>query len=135
MSVQENKEIARRWNEEVYNNGNLDVIDELAADDYINHHTGRDRAGHKRQTAEIQAAFSDSGITLEEIVPEGDMVAVRWHTHGTHTDEYMGVPATGKVITSHGVSMYRIAGGKIVEDVAVIDELSVMRQLGLVPST
>jgi len=80
------------------------------------------------------AAFTDGGITLEEIVAEGDMVVVRWRMHGTHTGEYMGVPPTGKVITNHGMSMYRIAGGKIVEDWAVMDMLGVMQQLGLVPS-
>jgi predicted ester cyclase len=62
------------------------------------------------------------------------MVAVRWRMHGTHTGEYMGVPPTGKVITTPGMSMYRIAGGKIVEDWSVMDQLGSMQQLGLVPS-
>lgn len=134
MSVQENKEIVRRWNEETINNGNLDVIDELAAENYINHNGGLDRAAHKQMMAEMVAAFSGGGITLEEIVAEGDMVAVRWRMHGTHTGEYMGVPPTGKVITTPGMSMYRIAGGKIVEDWSVMDQLGSMQQLGLVPS-
>jgi steroid delta-isomerase-like uncharacterized protein len=135
MSVQGNKEIVRRWNEEVINNGNLDVIDELAAENYINHNGGLDRAAHKQQMARMGAAFSDGEIVLEETVAEGDMVSVRWRMRGTHTGEYMGVPATGKQIVTPGMSMYRIAGGKIAEDWSVMDMLGVMQQLGLVPST
>ena len=134
MSVQENKEIVRRWNEEVLNDGNLDVIDELAAENYVNHTGELDRDAHKQRQAEMTAPFTDGGITLDGIVAEGDIVAIRWRMHGTHTGEYMGVPATGKVITTSGMSMYRIVDGKIVDDWNVFDMLGVMQQLGLVPS-
>lgn len=119
MSEQENKEIVRRWNEETYNERNLDVIDELAADDYINHNGDADRARYKALAAEMMAAYTDGGITLQEIVAQGDMVAVSWRMYGTHTGEFMGVPATGREEVYQGVSMYRIADGKIVEDWSV----------------
>jgi len=134
MSIQENKEIVRRWNEAVINDGNLDVIDELAAENYVNHNGGFDRVAHKQQMAQMRAAFSGGGITLEKLVAEGDMVTARWRMHGTHTGEYMGVPATGKEVATQGMSMYRIADGKIVEDWSVMDMLGVMQQLGLVPA-
>lgn len=119
MSEKENKEIVRRWNEEVYSERNLDVIDELAADDYINHAGDVDRAGYKAFVAEMLAAYDDSGITLGEIVAQDDKVAVSWRLHATHTGEYRGMPATGKEEVYQGVSMYRIANGKIVEDWSV----------------
>ena len=116
------------------NDGNLDVIDELAAENYVNHTGELDRDAHKQRQAEMMAPFTDGGITLDGIVAEGDIVAIRWRMHGTHTGEYMGVPATGKVITTSGMSMYRIVDGKIVDDWNVFDMLGVMQQLGLVPS-
>lgn len=134
MSVQENKEIVRRWNEEVINDGKLEVLDELAAEDYVNHNGELDLAAHKQMMAQLAAGFSDSGITLEEIIAEGDMVAIRWTMHGTHTGAYMGVPATGKVITTPGMSMYRLVDGKVVDDWSVMDMLGAMQQLGVVPS-
>jgi predicted ester cyclase len=119
VSEQENKEIVRRWNEETYNERNLDVIDELAAADYINHSGDVDRARYKAVATEILSAYTDGGITLGEIVAQGDMVAVSWRLYGTHTGEYMGVPPTGREEVYQGVSMYRIADGKIVEDWSV----------------
>jgi steroid delta-isomerase-like uncharacterized protein len=119
MSEQENKEIVRRWNEETYNERNLDVIDELAADDYINHNGDIDRARYKALVTEMMAAYTDGGITLGEIVAQDDRVAVSWRLYGTHTGEFRGVPATGREEVFQGVSMYRITDGKIVEDWSV----------------
>ena len=134
MSIQENKEIVRRWNEEVINDGKLDVLDELAAKNYVNHNGELNFAAHKQMMAGMAAGFSDGKIVLEEIVAEGDIVAIRWRMHGRHTGEYMGVPATGKVITTPGMSMYRIVDGKVVDDWNVMDMLGAMQQLGVVPS-
>jgi predicted ester cyclase len=121
MSVEENKEVVRRWNEEGWSEGNLDVIDELAAEDYIHHRSGLDRAGTKQNRAETLAAFS-GGITLEKIVGQGDMVAVSWRMHYRQTAEFKGVAPTGEEGTIHGISMYRLADGKIVEDWSVAEE-------------
>ncbi|MFN2272393.1 MAG: ester cyclase [Anaerolineae bacterium] len=122
MSVEENKEIVRRWNEEAYNGRNPEVVDELAAEDYINHNSGADRAAHKQSVVDALAASSDLEITLEDIIAQEGMVAVHWRLAGTRTGEYRGQPTSGEKISYHGISMYRLVGGKIVEDWSVAEE-------------
>ena len=134
MSVEENKAIAKRWNEELMNKGNLDIIDELGDVNYVNHSDDSDRAAFRQSIAESQASFSGGGITIEDTIAEGDKVAIRWTLRGTHTGAFMGVPATGKQVTFTGVSIYRIANGKIVEDWPNVDWLGLMQQLGAIPS-
>ena len=133
MSVEENKAIAKRWNEEVYNTGNVDVIDELAAANYIQYAQNQDREAYKQGVIKARAAFSDGGITIEDTIAEGDKVVVRWTMHGTHIGEFWGIPPTGKKFTMSGISIYRIEDGKIVEDWANSDTLGMMRQLGVIP--
>ena len=132
MSVEENKAIVKRWNERLWK-GNVDVIDELADDSYVNHTLGGDREGYKQYVISLQGAFSDASITLEDAIAEGDKVVIRWSMQSTHTGEYMGIPATGKRATITGISIYRIAGGKIVEDWSNADFLGFMQQLGVIP--
>ena len=120
MSVQENKEIVRRWNEEGWNEGNLDVIDELAAEDYIDRSSGLGRAATKQNRAELLAAFSGE-LTLEKLVGQGDMVAACWRMRVRQTAEFRGEAPTGEESTMHGISMYRLADGKIVEDWSVVE--------------
>ena len=133
MSAKENKAIVKRWNEEVWNKGNLDVIDELADASYINHADGGDREAFKQYAMTIRTAFSDGSIAIEDMVAEGDKVAVRWTMLGTHTAEYMGIPATGKRIKTTGISICRLVEGKIVEDWSNMDALGFLQQLGVVP--
>ena len=132
MSLEENKAIAKRWNE-VVNKGNVDVIDELAATNYINRASNADREAHKRWVIGWRAANPDVGITIEDTIAEGDKVVVRWTMHGTHIGEFWGIPPTGKKFTMSGISIYRIEDGKIVEDWANSDTLGMMRQLGVIP--
>jgi steroid delta-isomerase-like uncharacterized protein len=134
MSVEENKAIVKRWNEELINKGNLDIIDELGDVNYVIHPSGRDRAAFRQSAAEMDASFSESSIAIEDTIAEGDKVAIRWTLRWTHTGEYMGIPATGKQVTITGTSIYRVANGKIVEDWANVDMLGMMQQLGAIPS-
>jgi steroid delta-isomerase-like uncharacterized protein len=133
MSAKENKAIVKRWNEEIWNKGNVDIIDELGAANYINRSNNYDRAAFRQWAVGFRAAFSEGGITIEDMIAEGDKVAVRWTMHGTHTGEFMGISATGKQLTGTGISIYRIANGKIVEDWSNSDELGMMQQLGVIP--
>ena len=136
MSVEENKAIARRWNEEIWSQGNLATIDELLAPDFTFNYptTGAapDREGYKQTVADWSAPCSDVQSITEEAVAEGDKVVVRWTWSGTHTGDYMGVAPTGKRLTITGVSILRIVGGKIVEEWGEMDNLGLMGQLGLV---
>jgi predicted ester cyclase len=115
-----NKALVRRFVEEL-DKGNLDVIDELLAPDFVDRSLlpGQepDRESFKRSVAEMQAPFSDTNITIDEQVAEGDKV-VTWYTASSTHDRgpLMGIPPTGRRTTFTGVYLHRIVGGKIVEE-------------------
>lgn len=133
----ENKAIARRVFEDVWNKNNLDAIDELYAPDVVNHElppglpSGAE--GTKAYFGMFLAAFPNTQMTVEDQVAEGDKVVTRWTARGTHTGELMGIPPTGKQVTVTGIGLDRIAGGRIVEEWGEFDMMSMMQQLGVVP--
>lgn len=135
---EENKALARRYNEEVWNNRNLDVIDELMADDMVDHALppeippGPD--GAKAFVGMYVNAFPDVKITIDDLVAEGDKVVTRWTATGRHEGELMGIPATGKQVTVTGIDITRYSGGKIVEHWGEFDQMGMMQQLGVVPA-
>lgn len=134
MSIEENKAVARRWNDEIWNKGNLAAIDELMATDFIWHSAppgvAPDREGLK-QSAVSLSSFADIHCATKDMVAEGDKVAVRWTWSGSHTGEYIGITPTGKRVTMTGISIIRIVGGKIVEEWDESDNLGFMEQLGV----
>ena len=130
MSLEENKAIVNRWNQE-YHAGNLEVFEELLAEDYRVGEMGREE--HKQRTIAVQGAFSDNGFEAHDVIAEGDKVVVRWTMYGTHTGEWAGIPPTHKVITNTGINIYRLRDGKIVEEWSSMDTLGVMQQLGVIP--
>jgi predicted ester cyclase len=131
MSVEENKAIARRWNDELFNKGNPDIIDELADANYVMHPGMVDREGFKQ--IDLGAVLSDLSITMEDMIAEDDRVAFRATVRGKHTGEYMGAPPTGKQVTLTVISIYQIKDGKIVEDWTSGDMLGFYKQLGITP--
>ena len=133
MSIEENKAIARRWNEELFNNANADIIDELGHIDYVSHPGMTSREAFKQSMVQGGAGGADWSITIDDILAEGDRVAFRWTAHVTHTGEYMGVAPTGKRLTWTGLSIYRIADGQVIEDWHINDQLGFFKQLGITP--
>jgi len=138
MSAKENKALVRRFIKEL-NKGKaaaMAVIDELYATDWVGHSgMGRDMYGikdNKQYTSEFFKAFPDLHFTIDDLVAEGDKVAVRWTSTGTHKGEFMGRPPTNKKVTIWGIHIDRIAGGKVVEEWSRWDTLGLMQQLGLV---
>ena len=136
MTVEENKDIARRWNDEVYDKGNLAALDELFATNFVWHYAppgvAPNREGYKQENVtNVRAAFTDIQCTVEDMVSEGEKVAVRWAWRGTHTGEFWGSVPTGKQATMSGISILRIVGGKIVEEWSESDNLGFMQQLGM----
>jgi predicted ester cyclase len=81
----------------------------------------------------LHCAFPDLHLTIEDLIAEGDKVASRDTNSGTHRGAFMGVAATGKAVTYNETFIARFAAGRIVESWAIVDALSLMRQLGLVP--
>ncbi len=136
MSVEENKALARRVLEEMFNKGNLDVADELLAPDYVDHDPAMPEDihgpdGFKQYVSGYRSAFSDLHVEIEEQVAEGDLVATRWTGTGTHDGELAGIPPTGNRVTLPGMEIVRISGGKLVEGWEGYDSMNLMRQLGV----
>ena len=134
---EDNKAIARRFFE-CWVEGDLDGFDEIVAPDVIDHdpynpHGGEGLDGLKKFVAMYREAFPDINFTIEDQVAEGDMVATRWVGTGTMKGELMGLEPNGKQSTVPGISIDRIENGKIVERWAEVNELSALRQIGLLP--
>ena len=135
------KAAARRWVEEVWNEGNLDSLRELASDNYVCHDpftesaVGTDRAGQEKLLELSRTAFPDLQTSIEDLIVDGNRVVARWRVVGTHQGEFLGVPATGVEATVLGMSIYRFAEGQIAEEWKVWDALGLMRQLGVVAAT
>ncbi len=138
MSVEENKAVELRFFEEVVNKGNLAVIDEIVAANFVGRSAlpgvAPDREGYKQFFAMAHSAFPDFHSTLEDMIAEGDKVVQRFTVRGTHKGEWMGIAPTGKQIEVGGIAIHRLAGGKIVEDWTSMDMLGMMQQLGVIPS-
>ena len=137
MSAEENKAIVRRfWG--VWEEGNIDLVDELLAPDYINHTpatpdqpTGPE--GVKGVVAMFRSAMPDLKVIVEDMIAEGDKVAVRYTLEGTHEGELFGVPPTGQRLSIKSISVERVSAGKVREHWRVTDSLDMMQQLGVIP--
>ena len=136
MSTEENKALLRRY-QEAYNTNNLDALDQLVAADLITHSLmpglPAGREGGKQIHRMTMAAIPDLYTAIEDLLAEGDKVVMRFTATGTFKNEFIGLPPTGKPIKFTGISIFRVAGGKIVEHWGQEDELGLMRQLGAIP--
>lgn len=132
-----NKEILGRMYEEAINGGNLDLIDDLLADDFVEHEAfpglEPNREGVKRLFAASLAAFGDFRMEPWQYVEEGDLVVAWVQMTGTHQGEFMGVPASGNKIDLLLVDMVRIRDGRISEHWGCSDSMVLMQQLGAMP--
>lgn len=140
MSEQEIRSIAERFIREVWSvDGNVEVADELLAEDYaiLGIPPGLPwpptREGEKQWAMAFRSAL---GIRSEvqDVLVDSDRAAIHWKTTGTHKGEIFGVPATGKSFTIHGVSLIRVRDGKVVENRTIADQMGLMQQLGVAPS-
>jgi steroid delta-isomerase-like uncharacterized protein len=136
-SLQEqNKEIARRGFEEILSKRHYELAEQLYAKDFINHGIQRNITLEEDQAAlkGWHQAFPDGVIIPEKLIAEGDLVAIYWIARGTNTGTGNGLPATGKKAELAGITIWRIVDGKIKEEWSAFDQLSMMRQLGLLPA-
>jgi steroid delta-isomerase-like uncharacterized protein len=135
MSQKDKEILIKRYFEEVWNNGNLDVLDEIISSDYINHTPGMPNpvpgpAGLKPIVAGIRKAFPDLKYLIKNIVISDDQVAVHTTMTGTHTGAFFGTAPTNKAIEVNQMQIERIVNNQIVEHWRVTDELSLLKQLG-----
>jgi len=138
--IERNKEVARRWSEELWGRGNLAAADEIISSDYVRHDPGDPFPAHgpedvKRIVTMLRAMLPDLRIEVEAMVAEGDLVVSRYTATGTDTVGFMGMAPTGKTIRTPAIQMFRFANGKIVESWAARDDLGTLRQLGHWPPT
>lgn len=137
---EENKSLAHRFIDEVYNKGNLDFIDEVVAPNWVEHDPSSPEGmsssleGAKRFVEMYRNAFPDIQITVEDLIAEKNKVVTRWTARGTHQGELMGIPPSGNRVEVTGINIDRIEGGKVVESWSNYDTLGMMQQIGAVPS-
>ena len=138
MSPEENKAIVRRfWG--VWEEGNIDLVDELLAPDYLNHTpaspdqpTGPE--GVKGLVAMFRSAMPDLKVIIEDMIAEGEKVATYYTLEGTHEGELFGVPPTGQRLSIKSIAVERVSDGRIREHWRVTDSLDMMQQLGVIPA-
>jgi steroid delta-isomerase-like uncharacterized protein len=137
MSKEENKANSQRMVEEVANGGNYSIIGELISPDYVVHlPDGEDYRGidgAKRYFTEMRTAAPDMHTTIEDMVAEGDIVAARFTSSGTHKGNFMGISPTGKKFTLQGANIVRYKNDKQAEVWLFYNILNILQQLGIAP--
>ena len=122
---------------DIFNTGDLTPVEDLLADDYIEHDLppGIEQGvtGFRQLVAMYRSAFPDVRSRVEQVVAQADLVAARLVTTGTHTGTLMGIPATGKKINIQEFHVCRFANGKCVEHWGLVDMMTMMQQLGVAP--
>jgi steroid delta-isomerase-like uncharacterized protein len=135
---EDNKALVRRYFEEIWDKGNLDLIDELFTTNFVRHGPTategevRGLEGFKALVSMYRSAFPDLRVPIEDLIAEGDRVVTRWRAHGTHQGELLGNAPTGNQVSVTGMLIDRISGGKIEEEWVDYDTLHFMQQVGAV---
>lgn len=136
-SLEQNKALMRNYIEEAWNKGNLDFIDKNFSSDFVSHGTfpgqPTNRDSVKSVISTVRNAIPDLHITIEDMLAEGDKVASRWVTKGTHKGDLMGAKPTGNKISVSETTVVRVKDGKVVEGWANRDDLGFLQQIGLIP--
>jgi len=135
---EQNKAIARRW-AQVWAPSGLGIVDELAAPDLMVAYPVlpeplRGPAAFKVRLTQFYVGIPDVTVSVEDVIAEGDQVALRWTFRGTHQGALAGIPPTGRSVAVTAISIYRIANGKVVEEIGVEDALGLLQQLGVLPT-
>jgi steroid delta-isomerase-like uncharacterized protein len=135
-TVEQNKAIIREFIDRLFTKGDLGAVDDLLAEDFVNHNppfgASSDREGMRGAGAMFRAAFPDWHSDLGLLIGEGDLVVEQFTASGKQRGEIMGVPATGRTVTLPGIQIFRVRNGRIVERWGRLDDLGLLSQLGLV---
>ena len=138
MSLEvDNKALTQRIYDEVFSAGKIDVVDELVAEDVVEHEEfpgiPPGREGMKQFVRMIKDGFPDLSFTPQDVIAAGDRVVARVRITGTHRGEFIGIAATNKNVDVQAIDILRLENGKVVEHWGVTDQLAMMQQLGVVP--
>jgi steroid delta-isomerase-like uncharacterized protein len=119
---------------ETFNQGDLALVDQLVGPEYVGPQGDRGAAGFKAVVVGLRTAFPDLHYTVDDLVAEGDQVAVRWHWTGTHKGPFRAFPATGKEVSNTGAGIFRFRDGKIVAATLETDRWDSWSRIGVVPA-
>jgi predicted ester cyclase len=133
-----NKQLVQTFIQELFTNGDLGAAGRYLDPEFVNHDAPFPGApdgseGMRLAAAVFRQALPDWHSDVDQLIAEGDIVVERFTASGTHSGELMGAQPTGKTITLAGIQIFRIGGDKIVERWGRLDEVSLLRQLGLIP--
>ena len=139
MSTEQDKALVRQFIDEIFNRGNMRMVDQYFAADFVEHEElpagiPRDRDGVVQLTTMLRTAFPDFTATIDDIIAEGDKVVIRMTWRGTQEGEFLGIPPTGKSISIGVIDIIRMADGKAVEHWGQMDSMGMMQQLGAIPA-
>lgn len=142
-TLEANKEIVRRYYEEAFNENRVELLEELVADDVVNHDPVSDETltpeeakgfdGFQRHVEAAREAFPDATVIIEDMIAEHDKVCVRFTFEGTHEGPFGGIEPTGRRVSDTTMVLMRLEDGRIVERWAESDNMGMLQQLG-VPS-
>jgi steroid delta-isomerase-like uncharacterized protein len=118
---------------QTFNQGDLGRIDALVGPNYVGAQGDRGPAGFRAVVVGLRSAFPDLHYTVDDLVAEGDAVAVRWHWTGTHRAPFRAFPATGKAVSNSGSGIFHFKDGKIDAAALETDRLGFLEQIGAVP--
>lgn len=132
----ENEELVERLHSEIWSEGNLDLVDEIVSEDYVEHNPtvpqdARSPSDYKGPVRRFRTGFPDLTLTEADTIAEGDKVVSRLTIRGTHQGEFMGMEPTGKTVEVDGIVVNRIEDGALVESWPLPDMMGVMEQLGV----
>lgn len=135
MTTEENKQLIRRFVEEAINQQNAGAIDEIVAQDFVEHvpfpGQGPGREGLKYAVAALLSGFPDMQWTIDEQVAEGEKVVSRFTMRGTHHGEFLAIPPTGKSIEVWGIVIDVVRNREFAESRIILDMMGLMHQLGV----
>lgn len=131
---EKNKAVARRFLEELWNRSNFDVVNELLARDYDGHSSTviRGPEGAIAFIPVVRTAFPEFRFEIIDQIAEGDKVATRWKLFGTHEGPFQGTPPSGRKIEMTGITIFRLADGRLVEGWTNEDTFGLLQQIGAV---
>lgn len=136
MSTDTNKDLVRRFVDEIFVKRNADAVDELLAPDFTSHtfpSTGDGRADMKAAIERVHGALSDVAFSVDQLVAEGDLVATLLTSSATQTGDLMGMPGSGKRYEIGEIHLFRVRDVQVVEHWHYHDALGMMKQLGAMP--
>ena len=133
MSADQNKSIIRNLYEEILNKGQWELLEPIIAEDYIGVGDQKGPLAFAATVQGLRQGFPDIQWTVEDLVAEGDKVTVRWSWKGMHSNTFMGIPPTNKLLNNHAIAIYQLRDNQIIHAWLESDRLGFLQQVGMIP--